>query len=107
MIDSLRRYQKPINFALAAESIVHIRQTLSRQEKTLHGIQDLQNTAYRILDIQMTTALDPKRQKILDFFLTANPRPEFEMGKKLRYEQTGLWLTEGDDFQQWYSNPNA
>lgn len=107
MIDSLRRYQKPIHLALAAESIAHIRQTLSRQEETLHGIKNLQTTAYRILDIQMTTMLDAKRQKILDFFLTANPGPEFEMGKKLRHEQTGRWLTEGDDFQHWYSSPNA
>lgn len=107
MIDSLRKHQQLVNVALTSESITHLKETLSRQKETIDGVKDLQATADAILDIQTQIMLDTKRHHILDFFLMANPQSEFEMSKTLRFPLTGLWLTEGEEFCEWYDTPNA
>jgi hypothetical protein len=107
MIEALRNNQKLINVALAAESITHLKEVLSRQKETHDNLRDLRATADEILDIQTKIMLDTKRTATLDFFLRANPQSEFEMNKKLRHPLTGLWLTEGEDFREWYEKPNA
>ncbi|VUC21708.1 unnamed protein product [Clonostachys rosea] len=107
MIESLRNQQRFINTSLTADSITHLIACLSQQQDTSGRVKELQATTSQILDIQTKIQLDERRNRVLEFFLKANPQSEFEMSKKLRHPLTALWLTEGDDFHRWYNNPGA
>ncbi|KAK2483337.1 hypothetical protein H9L39_05129 [Fusarium oxysporum f. sp. albedinis] len=47
--------------------------------------------------------------KGIKFYATlgVNPRGEYETNRKLRQGLTGLWLTQGPDFDFWYSTPGS
>ncbi|CAI6084048.1 unnamed protein product [Clonostachys chloroleuca] len=107
MVESLRNQQRFINTSLTADSITQLTACLSLQQDTAGGVKDLQTTTSQILDVQTKIQLDERRDRVLEFFLRANPQSEFEMSKKLRHPLTGLWLTEGEDFHRWYNNPGA
>lgn len=113
-IEELRRHQQLFTTALAADSVSQIRKTLSyqkeilsNQNETLDGLRGLQDTVEEILDIQTRVLLNQASEKLFKFFLKTNPQSEFEMSKKLRHPMTGLWLTEGDEFREWFESPNS
>ncbi|CAH0044469.1 unnamed protein product [Clonostachys solani] len=107
MIESLRNQQRFINTSLTADSITQLAACLSQQQDTAGRVKELQATTSQILDVQTKIQLDERRDRVLEFFLMANPQSEFEMSKKLRHPLTGLWLTEGEDFHRWYNDPGA
>ncbi|CAG9990454.1 unnamed protein product [Clonostachys byssicola] len=107
MIDSLRNQQRFINTSLTADSITQLIACLSQQQDIAGRVKDLQATTSQILDIQTKIQLDERRNRVLEFFLKANPQSEFETSEKLRHRLTGLWLTEGEDFHRWYNDPGT
>ncbi|KAH7127964.1 hypothetical protein B0J13DRAFT_530646 [Dactylonectria estremocensis] len=107
IIQDIERYKQTINLAISAESMSKLNECLSRQEDTNARVQDLQASIKKILDIETKISLDQKRRDVLGFFTKVNPRAEFEINRKLRHPLTGLWLTEGTDFEEWYSTPGS
>ncbi|KAJ4013720.1 hypothetical protein NW766_005959 [Fusarium irregulare] len=99
----LERIQAP----LAADSLAKLNVCLSQQTEIKDKLDGVQQTVEKILDIQVKIALDAKRDRILKDFGKVNPRQEYETNRKLRHGLTGLWLTQGDEFNDWYSTPRA
>lgn len=106
-MENLRKQQQLIGVALAADSMSKLTECLTRQKVMSDGVESIQAVTKQVLDIQTKIVLDEKRQKVLKSFIKANPQSEFELLKKLRHPMTGLWLTEGEEFRDWYDQPNA
>ncbi|KAJ4057597.1 hypothetical protein NW760_000412 [Fusarium oxysporum] len=107
MIQDVQRYNQIIHTALAADSLAMLKHCLSRQDEIKNGLDKINLTAERILDIQVKISLDAKRNQVLRDFGRVNPRGEYETNRKLRQGLTGLWLTQGPDFDFWYSTPGS
>ncbi|KAH7212246.1 hypothetical protein DER44DRAFT_808063 [Fusarium oxysporum] len=107
MIQDVQRYNQIIHTALAADSLAMFEHCLSRQDEIKNGLDKINLTAERILDIQVKISLDAKRNQVLRDFGRVNPRGEYETNRKLRQGLTGLWLTQGPDFDFWYSTPGS
>ncbi|SCO81639.1 uncharacterized protein FRV6_05852 [Fusarium oxysporum] len=107
MIQDVQRYSQIIHTALAADSLAMLKHCLSRQDEIKNGLDKINLTAERILDIQVKISLDAKRNQVLRDFGRVNPRGEYETNRKLRQGLTGLWLTQGPNFDFWYSTPGS
>ncbi|KAF4953124.1 hypothetical protein FGADI_6274 [Fusarium gaditjirri] len=105
MVQDIQRYTQVIHTALAADSLAKLKYCLSRQAEVKGGLDKISRTMERILDIQVKITLDTKRNQVLRDFGQVNPRGEYEINRKLRHGLTGLWLTQGPDFDCWYSTP--
>ncbi|KAI1039132.1 hypothetical protein LB505_007530 [Fusarium chuoi] len=105
MIQDIQRYNQIIHTALAADSLTKLKHCLSRQIEMKDGLEKINRTAEKILDIQVKIALDTKRNQVLEYFGQFNPRGEYETNDSLRHGLTGLWLTQGPEFDYWYSTP--
>ncbi|QGI80890.1 hypothetical protein CEK25_007619 [Fusarium fujikuroi] len=105
MIQDIQRYNQIIHAALAADSLAKLKHCLSRQIEMKDGLEKINRTAEKILDIQVKIALDTKRNQVLKDFGQFNPRGEYETNNRLRHDLTGLWLTQGPEFDCWYSTP--
>lgn len=107
MVQSIHRHKQAINIALTADSVAQLKVSLSLQEDTSARVKDIQTTTKRILEIQTRIVLDKKKRRVLEFFTKCDPQSEFEMSKSLRHPLTGLWLTEGADFEEWFSTQKS
>ncbi|KAF9768497.1 hypothetical protein IL306_014207 [Fusarium sp. DS 682] len=107
MIQEVQRYNQIIHTAVTADSLAKLIHSLSRQAEIKDDLGNIQRTTERILDIQVKIALDAKRNQILRDFGQINHKVEYETNRKLRYGLTGLWLTQGPDFDFWYSTPGS
>ncbi|KAG4276095.1 hypothetical protein FPRO04_07819 [Fusarium proliferatum] len=105
MIQDIQRYNQIIHTALAADSLAKLKHCLSRQIEMKDGLEKINRTAEKILDIQVKIALDTKSNQVLEDFGQFNPRGEYETNNRLRHDLTGLWLTQGPEFDCWYSTP--
>ncbi|KAF5692288.1 heterokaryon incompatibility protein het-E-1 [Fusarium circinatum] len=105
MIQDIQRYNQIIHIALAADSLAKLKDCLTRQVEMKDGLQKVNRTAEKILDIQVKIALDAKRNQVIKDFDQVNPRGEYETNNRLRHGLTGLWLTQGPEFDYWYSTP--
>ncbi|KAL4996475.1 hypothetical protein BDV10DRAFT_187128 [Aspergillus recurvatus] len=104
LVEEISRHKATMTLALSADSMRSMLQALSKQEELGCGIDQLQDA---VKDIQTRIILDKYRQDVLDFFMRYNPQPNLEMSLQLRHPLTGLWLTEGDEFQTWLDSQNA
>jgi hypothetical protein len=107
MIMEIQRYKQIIDTALIVDSLVKLNVCLSQQTEIKNKLDGVQQTVEKIMDIQVKIALDGKRDRILKDFGKINPRQEYETNRKLRHGLTGLWLTQGVEFNDWYSTPRA
>ncbi|KAF5540700.1 heterokaryon incompatibility protein het-E-1 [Fusarium mexicanum] len=105
MIQDIQRYNQIIHTALAADSLAKLKDCLTRQVEIKDGLQKINRTTEKILDIQVKVALDAKRNQVIKDFDQVNPRGEYETNNRLRHGLTGLWLTQGPEFDYWYSTP--
>jgi Cdc6-like AAA superfamily ATPase len=56
------------------------------------------------LHITTNIKLDDRRRRVLDFFMTTNPQQSLTQSLAMRHPQTGFWLVDGDEFQEWLSS---
>ncbi|RSL72193.1 hypothetical protein CEP53_001180 [Fusarium sp. AF-6] len=107
ILRDVRRHKQIIEFALKADSLSNLRLLLSRQSEGNSKISNVQETVNKIYDIQTSIRVDEKRNKVLEFFTKANPSSELDTNRNLRHNLTGLWLTEGPEFEEWYTTPGS
>ncbi|TDZ24444.1 Vegetative incompatibility protein HET-E-1 [Colletotrichum orbiculare MAFF 240422] len=107
LLDDVRRQKQVIDTAIAADSLGKMRSILSNQEKISAEMSDIQTAAQQILDNQAQVFADKQKKAVFDFFSKIDHRAEFEKNKRLRHSQTSLWLTQGQDFDEWYSTPGG
>ena len=100
LLEEIERHKANLSLALAADALSELLRALSTQDKireTVHGIERKLN---RI-------ALNDQRRQILDSFGSTDPRKSHDMNRKLWRPSTGLWLTNGAEFQGWLNNKSA
>ncbi|KAJ4315054.1 hypothetical protein N0V84_008566 [Fusarium piperis] len=107
ILQGLERHKQTIDLALAADSLSSLALLLSRQSATNSTINKVQDVVKEILDIETKIVLDQKRKKVLEFFTKVNSYSEFDTNRRLRQGLTGLWLTQGTDFEEWYTAPGG
>ncbi|KAL6360885.1 hypothetical protein LRP88_05618 [Fusarium phalaenopsidis] len=107
MLGDVQRHKQTINLALAADSLSKLRLLLSRQSLMSSGVDGIKETIKKILDIETKVIVNNKRKEVLEFFTNSNPSSEFDTNRKLRHDLTGLWLTEGPEFDEWYATPGS
>ncbi|KAF4445481.1 ankyrin repeat protein [Fusarium austroafricanum] len=107
LIQDVQRQKQTIDLALGAESLGKLKTLLSRQSDTNDRVEKVQLTVEELLKAQSKIANDKKHNDVLDAFKKASPHREFETNRNLRYDLTGLWLTEGPDFLDWYTTAGS
>ncbi|KAJ4200223.1 hypothetical protein NW767_007744 [Fusarium falciforme] len=103
ILQDLEHHKQTINLALAADSLSSLILLLSRQSATNTRINKVQDVVRKILDIETKIVLDKERKDVLEFFTKTNPYSEFDTNRRLRQGLTGLWLTQGPEFEKWYT----
>ena len=58
---------------------------------------------------QITTNIEmnDRRRRVLDFFMPVDPQQSLAQCLSLRHPMTGMWLIDGDEFQQWLTVPHS
>ncbi|KAF9767346.1 hypothetical protein IL306_000105 [Fusarium sp. DS 682] len=107
VIQDVQRQKQTIDLALGAESLGKLKILLSRQSDANARVEKVQVTVEELLKALSKIAHDKKHNDVLGAFEKASPYREFETNRKLRYDLTGLWLTEGQDFQDWYTTAGS
>ncbi|KAJ3538616.1 hypothetical protein NM208_g5829 [Fusarium decemcellulare] len=107
LIQDVQRHKQTIDLALGAESLSKLKTLLSRQSDTNDRVEEVRRTVEELLKVQTKIADDKRHNDVLSVFEKASPHREFETNRKLRHDLTGLWLTEGPDFQDWYTTPGS
>ncbi|KAL4907789.1 hypothetical protein BDW74DRAFT_112644 [Aspergillus multicolor] len=100
LVEEIGRHKETMTLALSADSMKTMVKVLSKQQELAGSIEQLHNIQTRIV-------VDKYRQDVLDFFMRYNPQPNLKTNLQLRHPLTGLWLTDGDEFQTWLHTPNG
>ncbi|KAM5347246.1 hypothetical protein ACJ41O_010251 [Fusarium nematophilum] len=107
LLDEIARHKGTLGLALAADSMDVLLQCLSRQKNVEDELNTLSTRLKETLEITTNIQLDDQRRRVLDFFMAANPQRNLVQCMRMRHPQTGLWLLDGEDFQQWLAVPNS
>ncbi|KAH7383079.1 hypothetical protein BKA64DRAFT_176304 [Cadophora sp. MPI-SDFR-AT-0126] len=107
LLQDIENHKSMLNLALNANEMAAI---LSCLDTSIHISQivsqeQLANEEFRAT--QRKFAFNRRRQKILDFMTTLDPRTDQTMYVQMKQDMTGLWFTEGDEFKAWMSRRNA
>ncbi len=51
--------------------------------------------------------LDASRQRVIEFFLTVDPQQSLDTSARLRYPNTGVWLTQMTEVRDWLGTPGT
>jgi hypothetical protein len=101
LMSELSRHKESISMATLADSMNGILRCLAlgsslqaSTSKILTEIRDTKRITARIQE-------DAERQRVLSFFLKANPQGRYETSLSLRHPRTGLWLLRLPAFQRW------
>lgn len=100
-IAEIQRLRDNLNFALSADSMTAILKCLSTQDNIADRLNDVRELLRNREELETKITLDSQRRRILQFFLSVDPQPNFRISLKLRYPHTGFWLTEDDTFRTW------
>jgi len=101
LMSELSRHKESIMLAVLADSMDGICRCLAlatsiqaATSKIFTKVRDTKRITVRIQE-------DSERQRVLDFFLKANPQHRYATSLRLRHPLTGLWLLRLPAFQQW------
>lgn len=100
LISDIQNHKANLSLALAADELYKVVQILSAQGKIYEAIQGIQS------ELDQSALIDWRRQ-IQDSFGSIHPGKSHNMSRKLWHTSTGLWLTNGKEFQEWLSDKTA
>ena len=101
LMKELERHKATFGLALNADGVTGLFRILSGQQHMNASLQDIHNELRRKREIDARVTLDKESQDILKTFGSIDHRRSHDMGRKLRYAGTGLWLIENYKFQHW------
>ncbi|PVH76976.1 hypothetical protein DL98DRAFT_496048, partial [Cadophora sp. DSE1049] len=107
ILQDIENHKSMLNLALNANEMAAILSCLdtSTHISQIVSQEQLANEDFRTS--QRKSAFSRRRQKILDFMTTLDPRIDQTMYVQMKQDMTGLWFTEGDEFKAWMSKRNA
>ena len=100
LLEEIERHKANLSLALAADALSELLRALSTQDKICETVYGIERKLNRI-------ALNDQRRQIIASFGSTDPRKNHDMSRKLWRPSTGLWLTNGTEFQGWLTNKSA
>ncbi|KAL8886795.1 MAG: hypothetical protein Q9215_005533 [Flavoplaca cf. flavocitrina] len=107
LVEEIGRHKSTLSLALKADEISGLLQILSGQTGLSEGIREIRGELNQRREAEMRIQMSEERRKILDSFGTTTPEKNHDMSLKLRQPQTGLWLTEGEEFSNWLNTAGS
>ncbi|KAF5005773.1 hypothetical protein FDECE_7802 [Fusarium decemcellulare] len=107
LLDEIARHKETLTLALTADSMDVLLNCLSRQKKMEGQLDSMAADIKENLEIATNIQLNDQRQRVLDFFIVTKPQHSLRQCLRLRHPHTGLWLLDGEEFQQWLAMPNT
>ena len=100
LLKEIERHKANLSLALTADALSELLGKLSMQDNLCEAVHGIERTLNRI-------TLDDQSRQILDSFGSVDFGKNHDMNRKLWRPSTGLWFTDGPDFQGWLSNKSA
>ncbi|KAK3173032.1 hypothetical protein OEA41_006360 [Lepraria neglecta] len=101
LINDVERHKATLTLALTADGMTGILKALSRQNAAANDLAAIKDELKAAREAMTRIMIDKNRHQALDFMCTISTRANHEKSLRLRYPDTGLWLIESDEFQQW------
>ncbi|KAL8856080.1 MAG: hypothetical protein Q9178_007275 [Gyalolechia marmorata] len=107
LVEEIGRHKATLSLALKADEMSGLLQVLSGQTGLSEGIRKIKDELNQRREAETRIQMSEERRKILDSFGTTTPEKNHDMSLKLRHPQTGLWLTEGEEFSNWLNTAGS
>lgn len=107
ILDEVVRQKGTLSLALAADTMSALLQSLAKHSEVQDQLDDLDAKVQEVLQVATNIKLDDQRRRVLDFFMVVNPQRSLTQSLSLRHPQTGFWLVDGEDFQEWLTSPSS
>jgi len=107
LLAEITRHKETLTLALSADSVDALSRCLAREEDIDGRLTTIAINVKETLEISTHIRLNDERRRVLDFFMSINPQQSLDICSELRHPLTGLWLIDGDAFQQWLITPSS
>ena len=111
MLERIGNHKQTMSLAMTADSMGALIRKLNRHhEDGDRRMAEVQSDVRRTLEITMRVDINTARRQVLGFFTRAESDPQrdsFETSVSRRFHLTGVWLTEGEQFQRWLNVPRS
>ena len=107
LLDELSRHKATLSLALTRDQGSGFLQIMSTQNAIRTEIRDIRTEMNARREIETRISLDERKEKILDWMSDLTPEKNQQMSLKLRQPNTGLWLTEGEEFSGFLKVPHS
>ena len=107
LISEIGRHKQTLDLALNVDNLSGLLAVLSRQQDIRDTVEDIRVLVKDRCEADTRIAMSNDRHHILRSFGKVDPQERHRMSRKLRHPTTGLWLTEGPEFQDWLTSVNA
>ena len=96
-----------LSLALAADGMTTLIESLSQQKAQGEDIAEIRENIRAQRAEQALTLLSQERRRMLDTIGPFDPSGHQKIAIKLRQPGTGVWFTEGPQFQHWLETPKS
>ena len=107
LVVEIERHKATLGLALNVDGMSALLRALSDQTEIRKSLKGMQTEMRLKREAETRVTINEYRQKMLASFGTIDPRRNHDMSRKLRYRNTGLWLTESPEFKSWLISTNA
>ena len=104
LLNALERHKSTVVLAVGTENLAAIEKLLSAQEQLAEELHDVKAAIEqrRAFELKFESLFSDKdRNDVLGFFAKVSPTKRHQTSKGLRHPNTGLWVLEADEFQDW------
>ncbi|KAM7191730.1 Ankyrin repeat-containing domain protein [Naviculisporaceae sp. PSN 640] len=107
MLEEIARHRGTLALALTADSMDALSQCLTNQKDLQAQMAAINQGVRETREIAINIEINAQKRRVLDFFLPVKPQQSLAQAQSLRHPMTGLWLIDGEDFQQWLAAPRS
>ena len=104
LVEDLGHLKTSITMALSFDSLAAMAEVLSTQHMIVDDIRGIKEglEKQRIFEQNFINLISKKeREEVIGYFEKASLADRHQMSKALRHSNTGMWLVESDEFQDW------
>jgi Cdc6-like AAA superfamily ATPase len=100
-VDELQRHKTTLNLALTADGMSALLHALSRQSEIREDVREIKTELRKRRDLADMLITTQKQREIIHYFGNINPQITQDSNLRLQQPGTGLWFTDGEEFQSW------
>ncbi|KAM7221275.1 hypothetical protein V8F06_003450 [Rhypophila decipiens] len=96
-----------LSLALTVDSMDALSQCLTNQETLQAQMATIASGVQETHEITAHIEMNDRKRRVLDYFRPVDPQRSLGQCLGLRHPMTGLWLVDGEDFQEWLAVPHS